>query len=861
MQLRPPDLNPGNDDLWQPANTLADESSLAYLRSQYARAMRLAYAAQQHDGTRGWAYTTIGSASNAIDPDLYRRLGPKYVLQPPHTSETIMQFLTEIGTQLQASNSFGVFEAIAKEVQMELGLDGNPDNPNRRRDDLKMIGAPQTPEEERAAVMAARKHTPTLNLMDAVAGETETRRNARLMAHGRARDRDRRPVDEQEAAFRQQMPDRPPTQAEYDSFKLVDVAAEDRTPPPDAVVPPNVWLNTRIAVLGLIEKECGRAVQQSRQLCRVWSNVGFDGKLSDFCAKWPQLFARGSKKVTSVLVRAALAAEQAGMAAFPDDGDEGKHQGGLVWPGLVASHMPELTLQLLVEDEAAVLRVLDREAPRLSPQIKYTVVDRMHDHRRVMLVGDSMRFNSPCISDSVDPRAERFEYGRLSGACSARLQLLKDAAIRQYCLATFCIVLIEIVCKGQDRCARCGQPGRSTCGTCRAEHYCAAACQKQHWPAHKSECKALANLRTLRPLGIDRVPTCHMVLLTEDPSIRTVEQYDAAAAENLKRLMRTHPEDVKTFVHETQKATAGATTKQEARDRIARMAFSRSAEGTDAVTAPWVEESSGTRTRSIARRQITRAEHLRTIAASRNDRDAVQAEAQLLSAIDVLRTLPREEQSMELLVRAAVELAETMGTRPETAARAATQIERVVSTAGWDESDANAGKVLALLAEVKARVPVPLRFCNACGESKPKAAFSDNQWRKGKRRCKVCQDAGVLMTAEERAGLAAAQEEAAAFAKLHEEAAAAEKKRVEEELARRNASEHGDADCMICYDETAKADRCELHGGKVKHWVCRSCLPDLLNVNAWGQQGVYQCPKCRHDLDAVQLRTSFLSLS
>eukprot|EP01116_Phalansterium_solitarium_P018938 TRINITY_DN5164_c0_g1_i1.p1 TRINITY_DN5164_c0_g1~~TRINITY_DN5164_c0_g1_i1.p1 ORF type:complete len:696 (+),score=245.49 TRINITY_DN5164_c0_g1_i1:112-2199(+) len=44
-----------------------------------------------------------------------------------------------------------------------------------------------------------------------------------------------------------------------------------------------------------------------------------------------------------------------------------------------------------------------------------------------------------------------------------------------------------------DCCIRCGLPGTSRCGRCRAVSYCGAACQKAHWTSgHKGQCKVLS---------------------------------------------------------------------------------------------------------------------------------------------------------------------------------------------------------------------------------------------------------------------------------------------------------------------------------------------------------------------------------
>ena len=272
----------------------------------------------------------------------------------------------------------------------------------------------------------------------------------------------------------------------------------------------------------------------------------------------------------------------------------------------------------------------------------------------------------------------------------------------------------------------------------------------------------------------------------------------------------------------------------------------------------------GARARSLARRQLDRASELLSETPSAGDvsgdcdeplaPSAVQAEANIMSAVDLLRGLPLAEQSPTLLAEAALQMANTTGTRAQTAERAAAQLESVLATEGFERSaGATGAEVRQALSEVRSRVPMQeeLRACKVCGEQKPRSAYSgENQWRNGKkRRCLDCQASGSTAAAvAQRQEEAAAAQEAADFRRIHEEAAARERARIEEELARRNANEHQESECTICFDDCAPADRVTLHGEQ--HWTCKQCLAQLLDK--LGRP--LKCPSCREPLDEERLR-------
>lgn len=129
-----------------------------------------------------------------------------------------------------------------------------------------------------------------------------------------------------------------------------------------------------------------------------------------------------------------------------------------------------------------------------------------------------------------------------------------------------------------------------------------------------------------------------------------------------------------------------------------------------------------------------------------------------------------------------------------------------------------------------------LRRCAACDVSKPSADYTMNQWRKGNRRCRVCQTGNVVRDAAARA---CARADADALAVAFDDLAMRERAHLSEELARRNANEHTDDECVICFQSTSEGERSALHGA---HWVCKVCRVDMHTHN------IAQCPVCRESL-------------
>ena len=836
--------DPGRDDLWQPANVLADEAMFAYGNRQLPRALRLAFAAQQHNCTRGFTYELI-AAADAENPgsegSAFKELGPKYLLTPPHSEDSIMKLMMAISMELNARNSFEtLMEKIDKDVKQVLGLDGDEDNPNFDRDCLKMRGAPQTRKELKAARKQMLSAAPTLALQQATAGETRTRQNARMQSHVQDRRKGRQLTPAQEeAAWNQQCEALgPPTRSEYDELKFVGAHAEDTAPPRDAAVSRAVWLRTRLGVLKLIDSECAKAVEASTKLCQRYNDMGMDGARSQFGERWAKLFARGSRKINQSLARAALTAEEACLVAFPPAGE--RKPPGYYWPSITSIDAPELTLQLLAEDEGAVIRVLDREVPENVG--RSTAEERMDDHRRYVHVMKtfSKRGQSMVLGD---PSAQNEEEMRICGGCSTRLQTSKTAAIRQHAIAVFCLALVELVCQeeGCRKCPVCGGAAHSACGSCHYEWYCTSKCQKQHWPVHKGECRTLAKMSEIAPLGEERLTLEHFRDVAFDLTCTSASQVAKLAGPATDRLAQTHPNLVIQIRDGVSAAMSQGATVREA---LIQGALSSA----DVARRPWCEVGPGMRTRAMIRQQLERSRDLYDKGASA--RDAMQAEAQVLAAIGLLRGLAREEQSMGLLGEAALQLAETMGARPQTAARAVEKLQSLMAQPGWVANSELAAQVRSQIERVRACVPSGERQCVACGELKAKEHFSQNQWRQGNRRCKACQEARVATTVTQREDRAAAELEAADFARIHLAMIEAEEKRVCEELARRNANEHTDAECQICFDECPDRDKCVLHG--TMHWLCKPCVSELLSCAA--SEGTLCCPTCRQELDETHLR-------
>ncbi|KAL1525294.1 hypothetical protein AB1Y20_020156 [Prymnesium parvum] len=156
----PAALDPGRDDLWQSARKLASLGAEALERGEVARACRLTLAALRHDATRGHPELAAGAP---------RALRKRYALSEQYrrAAKEIAGLCAwaELDRRLRRTGRRA--KEIAEEVDVALGLDGNPLNPNRARDIYKRDGSVLTPLEaaeytwaHRAAVKRAAEAPP-----------------------------------------------------------------------------------------------------------------------------------------------------------------------------------------------------------------------------------------------------------------------------------------------------------------------------------------------------------------------------------------------------------------------------------------------------------------------------------------------------------------------------------------------------------------------------------------------------------------------------------------------------------------------------------------------------------------------------
>lgn len=121
------------------------------------------------------------------------------------------------------------------------------------------------------------------------------------------------------------------------------------------------------------------------------------------------------------------------------------------------------------------------------------------------------------------------------------------------------------------------------------------------------------------------------------------------------------------------------------------------------------------------------------------------------------------------------------------------------------------------------RAALDVRTCHACARALSAGAFSNNQWRKGRRRCYQCQETG--------------RPAALATASRDDDVAELEAALAAASLAAREARElQRDDECYICFEVTEREDRAALHDA---HWVCRECRVQLR------AHGHTRCPVCR----------------
>ena len=262
------------------------------------------------------------------------------------------------------------------------------------------------------------------------------------------------------------------------------------------------------------------------------------------------------------------------------------------------------------------------------------------------------------------------------------------------------------------------------------------------------------------------------------------------------------------------------------------------------VKPRWLDtlELRAARTRAFARRQMREAASM--------DLDDRRRTTTIVAAMQLQRSLPNTDRSPQSLAQGASLLSDTIteaftAGRPEAATAAARELEHVVTI--LEASNLPTTRLQATLTAVHARADEPRR-CDGCGEHKGRTFFSKNQWLKTPRRCQSCQEAGVGELRSARAERLASEAEAAELAAIRHRAQEAERRRIEEELARRNAQEHTDDDCCICFDTFDKDDKCCLPCS-AHHWLCRECLHDMVNQLQQKRSSkaseMLMCPYCR----------------
>ena len=127
---------PGTDDLWRRSTELLAAAQDYFKRGQIGRACRLAYAANQQAGYRGDKNVAAGA------PLQVRR---KYALPKGDTTtgNSAAQLLGRVLHLIDLRLGGDAKMAILKAVDIELGIDGDPANPNRARD--RFMPVPTTP--------------------------------------------------------------------------------------------------------------------------------------------------------------------------------------------------------------------------------------------------------------------------------------------------------------------------------------------------------------------------------------------------------------------------------------------------------------------------------------------------------------------------------------------------------------------------------------------------------------------------------------------------------------------------------------------------------------------------------------------
>ena len=251
------------------------------------------------------------------------------------------------------------------------------------------------------------------------------------------------------------------------------------------------------------------------------------------------------------------------------------------------------------------------------------------------------------------------------------------------------------------------------------------------------------------------------------------------------------------------------------------------------------------RTRAFARQQMRAARAMPPSDARRH--------SHLVNALRLLRSLPDDQRDAHTIMLGASLLAQS--SRPDTAEAAASELQQLLpSLDPVSEEASDVQRALRTLGAASgAALPASeLRSCGYCGARRPREAFTSNQWHKTPRRCRSCQEAGVLSTITQRAEHQAEKEAADALALAQVQVRDAEAQRIREELERRNANEHTDDDCCICFESFAPSAKCTLPCS-TRHWVCTDCFQDLASA-AERRSEALKCPHCRTLVPDAALR-------
>ena len=258
-----------------------------------------------------------------------------------------------------------------------------------------------------------------------------------------------------------------------------------------------------------------------------------------------------------------------------------------------------------------------------------------------------------------------------------------------------------------------------------------------------------------------------------------------------------------------------------------------------------VDPRRAARARAFAERQMSRA--VESVA-----QEPQVAGARLVSSLEIMRSLPPVERSAQFVARAAARLAESVTALPAMASASAEALRQYVRADDWSETPAeHQATVERALTQIEATAPEETRPCDYCGAIKPRSGFTNNQWRKGKRRCIGCQESNVERTLQQKADAEEAAEGRGALEACFEGILNDERRKAQEEQARMNANERDDDECRVCFESLSEDERCCLpcHSS---HWTCRGCLANrrdaLLKERQTDPGKMMICHMCRAEV-------------